>query len=188
MIIGLSGYARSGKDTVAEFLVEKYGFTRLAFADPMREALLRLNPKVTVSGVQGVYLASVVNKLGWDAIKDLSPEVRELLQRMGTEVGREMFGEHFWIDYLMNKAIDAKTDVVISDVRYLNEIEAIRLWNGQVWRVNRPNVGPANSHSSEQEVDLYQNYDVIINNDSTKEELFFELAPLLDRLKAHNGN
>lgn len=188
MIIGLSGYARSGKDTIAEFLVEKYGFTRLAFADPMREALIRLNPKITVNGINGVYLASVVPKLGWDNLKEVSPDVRELLQRMGTEVGREMFGEHFWIDYLMNKALEIKNNIVISDVRYLNEINAIKMWNGQVWRVNRPKVGPANDHSSEQEVDLYKDYDVIINNDSSIEDLFSELTPLLEQIKVHNGN
>jgi dephospho-CoA kinase len=44
MIIGISGYARSGKDTVANYLVEHHEFTRMAFADAMREALLRLNP------------------------------------------------------------------------------------------------------------------------------------------------
>jgi dephospho-CoA kinase len=46
MIIGLSGYARSGKDTVAELLCLNYGFRRISFADPMREAILILNPKI----------------------------------------------------------------------------------------------------------------------------------------------
>jgi hypothetical protein len=44
MIIGLSGYARSGKDTVAELLVLNYGFKRMAFADGIRESLIALNP------------------------------------------------------------------------------------------------------------------------------------------------
>jgi hypothetical protein len=187
MIIGISGYARSGKDTVANYLVEHHEFTRMAFADAMREALLRLNPKVTVNGINGVYLASVVDKLGWETLKEASPEVRELLQRMGTEVGREMFGEHFWVDYLMNKALEAKTDIVISDVRFLNEAQAIRLWNGQVWRVNRPNVGPANEHISETGLDEFTDYDVIITNDSTLEDLHSELATLLGQIKVHNG-
>jgi hypothetical protein len=106
---------------------------------------------------------------------------------MGTEVGREMFGEHFWVDYLMNKALEAKTDIVISDVRFLNEAQAIRLWNGQVWRVNRPNVGPANEHISETGLDEFTDYDVIITNDSTLEDLHSELATLLGQIKVHNG-
>jgi dephospho-CoA kinase len=46
MIIGLSGYARSGKDTAADHLVNEYGFTRYSFAAPMKEAMYRLNPIV----------------------------------------------------------------------------------------------------------------------------------------------
>ena len=48
MIIGLSGYAQSGKDTVAKVLIEEYGFTRIAFADKIREFLYDLNPQVKV--------------------------------------------------------------------------------------------------------------------------------------------
>ncbi len=44
MIIGLTGYAQSGKDTVANILVERYGFTRVAFADKIREFLYETNP------------------------------------------------------------------------------------------------------------------------------------------------
>ena len=129
-----------------------------------------------------------VNKLGWENLKEISPDVRELLQRMGTEVGREMFGEHFWIDYLMNKAIETKTDIVISDVRFINEAQAIKLWNGQVWRVDRPNIGPANDHISETDLNEFTDYDVIITNDSSLEDLHSELATLLDQIKVHNGS
>ena len=48
MIIGLSGYAQVGKDTVANYLVEKYGFVKVSFADPIREALYKLDPKVRI--------------------------------------------------------------------------------------------------------------------------------------------
>jgi hypothetical protein len=188
MIIGISGYARSGKDTVANYLVENHGFTRLAFADSMREALLRLNPNITVSGVQGVSLSSVVGTLGWERLKELSPDVRGLLQRLGTEVGREMFGETFWVDYLMNKALEVKGDVVISDVRYLNEADAIKMMNGQVWRVNRPGIEAANSHASEIEMDSFNNFDVVITNDTTVEELFLELTGLMNGITSHNGS
>lgn len=188
MIIGLSGYARSGKDTIAEFLVEKHGFTRLAFADPMREALLRLNPNITVSGQAGISLSSVVHTLGWERLKELSPDVRGLLQRLGTEVGREMFGEYFWIDYLMNKALEIKGNVVISDVRYINEANAIKLWNGQVWRVNRPGTEAANGHTSEIEMDSFRNFDVVVTNDTTLDELFLELTGLMNGLTSHNVN
>jgi len=187
MIIGLSGYARTGKDTVAEYLVENHGFTRLAFADPMREALYALNPSLGISRLE---LQDVIDEYGWDGYKEtlFGEEIRGLLQRMGTEVGREMFGDTFWVDYLMNKALEVKGDVVISDVRFLNEAEAIKIINGQVWRVNRPNIEAANSHASEIEMDSFNNFDVVITNDTTIDELFLELTGLMNGITTHNGS
>ena len=187
MIIGLSGYARSGKDTVANYLIENHGFTRLAFADPMREALYALNPSL---GTSRLSLQEVIDEHSWDGYKDtlFGEEIRVLLQRMGTEVGREMFGEHFWVDYLLNKALDIKGDVVISDVRFLNEAEAIHQANGQVWRVNRPGIEAANSHASEIQMDSFSNFDVVITNDTTIEELFLELTGLMKGITGHNGS
>jgi len=187
MIIGISGYARSGKDTVANYLVENHGFTRLAFADPMREALYALNPSLGTSRME---LQDVIDEYSWDGYKGtlFGEEIRGLLQRMGTEVGREMFGETFWVDYLMNKALEVKGDVVISDVRFLNEANAIKMMNGQVWRVNRPNIEAANSHASEIEMDSFNNFDVVITNDTTIDELFLELTGLMNGIKSHNGN
>jgi hypothetical protein len=124
--------------------------------------------------------------MGWEKLKEVSPDLRPLLQRMGTEVCREMFGESFWVDYLMNKAIEAKTNVVISDVRFINEADSIRLWNGEVWRVNRPGTEPVNSHLSEIELDTYENFSVVINNDSTVENLFSVLTPIFEEMSLHN--
>lgn len=186
MIIGLSGYARTGKDTIANHLVENYGFTRMSFADPMREALVRLNPSITIGNLQGASLAWAVGNMGWEKLKEVSPDVRGLLQRMGTEVGRNMFGETFWVDYLMNKALELKTNIVIPDVRFINEADAIRLWNGEVWRVNRSGVDPVNDHASEIELDAYPHFSLIINNDSTVENLFFELTPIFEGMSVHN--
>lgn len=188
MIIGLSGYARTGKDTIANFLIENYGFTRMAFADPIREALLSLNPSVSIADMSHVPLSSAVKSMGWEAVKDLSPEVRELLQRMGTEVGRNLFGENFWVDLLMKRAIDLGTNIVIPDVRFSNEADAIRSWNGEVWRINRPGSEPVNSHLSEVELDTYPFFSMVINNNSTPEELFSELTPIFEEISVHNGN
>ena len=87
MIIGLSGYARSGKDTVAELLGLNYGFKRISFALPMRDALYRLNPIVKGSIVgEELRLAEYVDHFGWEDAKAL-PEVRRLLQVFG-KIGR----------------------------------------------------------------------------------------------------
>jgi dephospho-CoA kinase len=90
MIIGLSGYAQSGKDTVAELLCLNYGFKRISFALPMRDAIYTLNP--LVEGTNRI--VDLVDEYGWDVAK-ANPEVRRLLQVFGTDVGRKMFNENF---------------------------------------------------------------------------------------------
>lgn len=154
MILGLAGYARSGKDTVADYLVENHGFTKISFANPMREALVRLDPIITINGGATMHLSQGLASLTWEDLKAMSPDIRPLLQRMGTEVGRNMFGENIWVDLAMKEA--SKYDkVVFADVRFKNEADAVRSNKGAVWRIERPGVEAANSHSSEHDLDEY---------------------------------
>ena len=162
MIIGLSGYARSGKDTVADHLVSTYNFSQHSFAASMKEAMYRLNPIVHCDKIGQLRYKSLVDAYGLDKVKEDYPEVRRLLQIFGTEVGREMFGENFWVDLVLNNLKSFHT--VISDVRFVNEADAIRAKGGQIWRVNRLGIGPVTGHSSEVSLDNY-NFDCIINND-----------------------
>lgn len=178
MLIGLSGWARSGKDTAAEYLVNELGFARVAFADPLREALYRLNPIIEVNGFPGARLRQMVNVAGWDALKENSEDVRGLLQRMGTEVGREMIDPDIWVKLAMKEAAKHEK-VVITDVRFPNEVEGIKAAGGVVWRVVRPNVGPANSHLSESALDDYE-FDVVIENDGMISDLHLQIKQLLE--------
>lgn len=170
MIIGLSGWARSGKDTIADYLEKERGFVKIAFADPMREALYKLDPYIQVGEFNRVSLASSVNHFGWETLKDLSEDVRPLMQRLGTEVGRNMFGEDFWVNLTMQIAENCE-NVVISDCRFVNEADAIRRAGGNVWRVVRKDVYAANDHVSERALDAYPNFDAILDNSSTIENL-----------------
>lgn len=166
MIIGLSGYARSGKDTVANIMVEKYGFTKLAFADPIREALYKLNPYIA----GGFRLQYLVDKTGWDQAKDDYPEIRQLLQRLGAEIGREMWGPNFWIRQLVHRSMRSGERIVVPDVRYPNEAQAIReMNNSQIWRIKRPSYAPANSHKSETAMDDWKFDQIFMNNGSIKD-------------------
>lgn len=158
MIIGLSGYAQSGKDTVAELLCLNYGYNRVSFADPMREALMRLNPVINSQP-----LACLVDDYGWDVAKS-NPEVRRLLQVFGTEVGREMFGQDFWVDLAFKQSPQER--VVFTDVRFPNEAQAIIDKGGQVWRVQREGHKPVNLHASETAMDNWRFDDLILNHGS----------------------
>lgn len=175
MLIGLSGYARSGKDTVAELLCLNYGYKRVSFADPMRQALYVLSPKLD----NIVRLSEYVDDYGWDVAKQ-NQEVRRLLQVFGTEVGRKMFGLDFWIDIAL-KDLSGDTQVVISDVRFPNEADAIAKLGGSMWRINRKNHSAVNGHASEHAMDNYM-FNHVIYNDETLDDLSDEVFMLAKHL------
>jgi uncharacterized protein (DUF2132 family) len=169
MIIGLTGYAQSGKDTFANILVEDYGFKRIAFADKIRQFLYEVNPMVGCS--PSGYLKDLVDLVGWDAAKQ-EPQVRRLLQDLGVGA-RTIFGENFWVDQVVNQFGHSwwgyDTNVVITDVRFTNEAEAIKSKGGQIWRVKRSAVSAVNSHVSEHEMDGYRVDQIFTNNGSIED-------------------
>jgi len=166
MIIGLSGYARSGKDTVAKFLVDEYGFERIAFADPIRNILYAMNPLLG-----GDRLAPMVDEYGWDIAKS-NPEVRGLLQSLGY-AARNHLDKDIWIVTALQKMLEAGKHYVVTDVRFLNEADVLKNeLDAQLWRVERPDVVAVNDHISEWELNGY-NFDRVLNNDGNVEELKF---------------
>lgn len=165
MIIGLTGYAQSGKDTVAKILVESYGFTRIAFADKIREFLYEVNPMVGCS--PSGYLKELVNLKGWDVSKQ-EPQVRRLLQDTGVGA-RKLFGENFWVTQAL-KDISFGSNYVISDVRFENEADQIKFTGGQIWRIQRIGVEAVNNHVSETQMDNYP-VDQRFMNNGTLEDL-----------------
>ena len=176
MIIGLSGYAQSGKDTVAEILVEEYGYTRVAFADIIKQAVYLLDPIVNVSGMRLRYF---VDQNGWDEAKHL-PEVRRLLQVMGSEVGRDLIDPSVWVEPTMS-GLNKNDKVVITDVRFPNEYEAIRWAFGEIWRIERPGCLPVNNHYSEIALDHWK-FDRVIENSGGIPDLVLAIAEELDGL------
>ena len=175
MIIGLSGYARSGKDSTAELLCLNYGYRRVSFADPIRHALLTLNPRLDSI----TRLAEFVDDYGWDVAKQ-NPEVRRLMQVMGTEVGRTMLGDNVWIKMALAD-LSHNDRVVISDVRYPNEADAIKKLSGSLWRINRHNHSAVNGHKSEHAMDNYM-FNHVIYNDGTLDDLSDEVFMLAKEL------
>ena len=170
MIIGLSGYAQSGKDTVANILVEKYGYKRIAFADPIRELLYEMDPPVPVgagSEKHTVGLQNYVDVYGWDQAKQ-HPIVRSMLQNLGVGA-RKVFGDTFWV-YQALSDIAPQDKVVVSDVRFVNEADWIKDFTGQIWRVKRMGTAAVNEHVSESELDGYPVDQIFVNN-GTLEDL-----------------
>lgn len=137
--IGIIGKARSGKDTAAAHLVQRYAYTRLAFADPLKEMALRVNPLIPLSSKVHGRLADLVKGVGWEYAKDTYPEVRRLLQQIG-QAQREL-EEDYWLRLLLRKVAGAaklNMPVVVTDVRYLNEARVLRRQGFKLVRIVRP--------------------------------------------------
>jgi len=171
-LIALSGYARSGKDTLADMLVEYHGYTKVAFATPLRNFLEAQDPIVVSNeGCDWQPLSEALEETGgWQDYKssNYSESIRTLIQRTGTEAGRGMIGDNVWVDVAF-KALDPEGKYVFSDARFPNEADAVRNRGGAVVRINRRGVGPAVdnngvAHSSETSLDDYR-FDHVVNND-----------------------
>lgn len=179
MIIGLSGYARSGKDEAAKALVEA-GFIRLAFADKLREVLYALDPIVdNNSNSHGpITVSKVIDAVGWDGYKETEygPEIRRLIQRLGTEAGRNTLWDSIWVDATMRQ-IEPGKRYVITDCRFPNEAQAVKDAGGDVWRIQRDGVGPANDHPSEISLDDWD-FDGVVANNGTIEEYHRKIRAL----------
>lgn len=167
-IVGLCGYAQSGKDSAAAALVSR-GWERRAFADPIKAIALAMNPMIGDSR-----LADVVDHFGWEGAKR-SLEVRQLLQRLGTEGGRQNIADDVWTRALFDRPHGPL--LVIPDVRFEDEVEAIHRRGGIVVRIDRPGVGPANDHPSERVPPC----DYVIVNDGTLDDLEAAMAVALDQ-------
>lgn len=153
-VIGLTGYMRTGKDSVANML-GSYGYTRLAFADPLREMAYAIDPTICLAegpndGRGFSTYATLIDEIGYEAAKAI-PDVRRFLQRLGTEGVRGVLGESTWVDLAKARALDITRDggrVVFSDVRFPNEADAVREMGGEVWRTHREGYG-GSGHASE---------------------------------------
>jgi hypothetical protein len=178
-LVGIAGRKRSGKDTASRRLLDGYGYERIAFADNVRRAALAVNPWVpTLSNGSGwERLQDVVGEHGdWESAKTI-PDVRRLLQRVGTEMGQEIFGRDVWVslalrDYderatLALPAGERKRGLVITDVRFPHEVDAVHERGGLVVRLVRPamdEVQAPDEHPSERLVDELEVDATVVNH------------------------
>lgn len=199
-LIGLSGYAQTGKDTVGQLLVQEWDYQRVAFADSLREMLYALNPMVDAVidtslidvpewGLTTFAVQALVDEVGWERAKAAPASegseqwsVRAYLQRLGTEAGRDILGDDIWVKTAHRKVQAAQFkgyDVVITDVRFPNEYAAVLKGGGQVWRITRPGITPATAHVSETALDDFH-FDVTIDNSGSYDDLARKVAGILE--------
>lgn len=150
ILIGLCGVAGAGKDTAAKFLQDA-SYVRVALADPVKEAALAIDPYLPTDG-GFAKLSELLKFYSWDEAKRRYSSVRQLMQRIGTEMGRQVFGENVWIE-LAAKRAEKFEKVVITDVRFQNEAQWIVESGGLLIRIERDfDNGVGITHSSESQV------------------------------------
>jgi hypothetical protein len=192
MLIGLVGLIGSGKDTVAERLVLNHGFKRDSFAKSLKDAVS------TIFGWDRSLLEGQTEESRawrekpdhfWSKKfgRDITP--RWVLQYFGTEVMRGNMLDSIWVDSLIARYNGANT--VISDTRFVNEINKIKENNGKIILVKR---GPMPTREEMQEKGVHKSewdwigsdFDHVIDNNSTLEALYSNIDKLaIDLLQDH---
>lgn len=184
-LIGLLAEKGHGKDTVAEYLVNNHDFTTTWFAKPIKLAAMHLFDfsHDQVFGTQE-------QKETVDERWGVSP--REVLQVMGTEMFQYDVHKHmpnlkvperkFWVElfhkwYVSNSRAHFPT--VVADVRFQHEVDKIHELGGEVWKIVRPSKKSNDQHVSEQEINKIIDYDWLIENNSTLDELYQKVGTRL---------
>jgi hypothetical protein len=174
-IIGLAGKAKSGKDTIANYLKLHYPFQSVAFADPIREGMR------AILGLEDRHFAHPDKEV---VIPEFGKSPRQMMQTLGTEWGRNCVNDDLWL-ILAKKKIDAYHklgfNVVITDVRFENEADMIRKAGGVIWHIERGVAGTPHGHASEAGVQKGA-FDWIISNNGTLASLYGTVDSILERM------
>ena len=212
MIIGFVGFIGSGKDTAADYLVNFHGFRRDSFATTLKDAVSAVFgwDRLMLEGRTAESRAWREQVDTWWAQRLNMPHLtpRWILQHWGTDVLRNHFNDDIWIASLEHKLQRSTDNVVISDVRFPNEIKAIRRAGGYIYWIQRGELPPwyqcALTENTTDEYDQWllqdayklmeqswpqvhnsewawvgQSFDAVIDNNHSVDELYDQLKNLV---------
>lgn len=160
MIIGLTGKKQNGKSTAAQYIAEKYGFVRLNFKDALVAEIKAGFPNVLEAIIEMMERSAYDGMNPWTIdrlFRDKPPVFRALMQNFGTEV-RRVDNTDYWVVKWMKEAAKHQ-NIVVDDVRFLNEAQAVRDMGGIVIRISRADYPNVDSHVSETEMDMIKTDD-----------------------------
>lgn len=200
LIVGFSGKKRAGKDTAGDIAAEDFGFERDAIASPI---------KTIAQEVFGLADHQVYGKAKEipDSFWEMTP--RKIMQKVGTEFARGVFHEEIWIDSFKRRMETAEANkIVVTDVRFPNEVKAIQDLGGAVIRIRRPEKEPdlnpvlkwaalqyppvaewlpSKYHQSETALDGFDDFNLTVVNDGTIRDLETVITRILDRTTSFHG-
>lgn len=173
MIIGISGYKGCGKDTAAQFICNKYHYTIYHFADPIKKHCAEIF-NLDIEMLKGNFNRELREDI-FAGRFNKSPRI--LMQIYGTVLRNEI-DPNIWVEYARHHI--TRTNTVIADVRFHNEIEYIEQEGGHVIRIIRDEC-EGDDHESEQELNKYK-FKHIIENNGTIKDLEHKIDKLVDLL------
>lgn len=173
MLIGLLGKKRVGKDTVADYLVEKYQFKKETLATPIKEVckiLFDFNDDQLYGDL----------KEEKDDYWNIEPRI--IFQYLGTDIFRNDIkrilpdiNNNFWVKTMekrIGKHINNK-NIVVSDLRFQNEVDMVHRLGGIVIKIDKDtSANDFQNHESETNIDTIQDYDILVNNNKKIIDLY----------------
>jgi hypothetical protein len=170
MIVGFVGRKGVGKDTAADVLVQKQGFVRKKFAQPIKD-ICSIAFQVPPSLFNGPEKELPVKK------HQLSP--RQMMQLVGTDFFRAHLNENFWIRHFEDWVLAEPpfTSVVVTDIRFQNELDVVKRLEGLVIKIERSSgegrhKDTTDQHVTESGVEDLKNVDVVVHNDGSVQDLW----------------
>lgn len=196
ILIALTGAARAGKDSVADRLVERHGFTKISFAAPLKRILHAQDPILGFHPYRKgelVRLSEALANESEDVIKRTFPEYRRLLEKLGSE-GLRSEDEDYFVDLGLRKIADMSPyeRYVFPDARFGNEVEGVRAWAdasggdmAEAWHIVRPSlVGPVGELHASAALHGNLGEDREVVNDGTLEDLNGRVDAIIESLEA----
>jgi hypothetical protein len=179
-IIGITGLKGSGKDTAANFLVEKYDCEIVKFAGPLKDMLriyllkyMNEYPYVVEELIEGTRKEEPYKGFG-------GKSTRYVMQTLGTEWGRDLISQSLWTDAALTRIKDVRKHkpVIVSDVRFVNEFTALKKLGATLIRVERDSMKLNTLHPSETGISALP-VDIIIKNNGSLEDLRKEVEKVM---------
>lgn len=191
ILIALTGQQRAGKDSVADRLVERHGFTKISFAAPLKRILRAQDPILGFHPYEPgrlVRLSEALANETEDVIKQTFPEYRRLLEKLGTE-GIRAIDDEFWVRAAIAEAEAIGGPCVFPDARFQNEVDAIRDAAGwelyaEAWHIVRPSlVGPVGELHASAALHGNLGEDREVVNDGSLDDLYSIVDAIVEELE-----